>query len=366
MKPSIIAKKLWDKCVEIQNGIGANSTYGAAPLFSYPGILTMYAAAQAAVHSGDEEWIDGVNSYLKKYPFEFEEPGTKFNYNFENYRVGGLGKGWMMMHGYFKDHENVLREYAEKTINGVHSYDGVLSGINFPGKTKVWIDIAFCVTPFMLYSGLVLNEPKYIDYAVDQCFKMYDIFMDKSNGLLHQTRGFMEDPDKISEDHWSRGNGWGIIGMVELVRYLPKDHPKYNEAVEKFKAHCAALIKYQDFRGLWRQEIPEKLAWEESSGTGLILYAIGIGIRMGVLDKETYMPVFKKGIDGLYQFCVTPDYSVEKCCSGCLCPGVGEMKGTVEAYLVIPTPVKNDSHAFGPVILAMVEAEKNGIENLVK
>ena len=42
------------------------------------------------------------------------------------------------------------------------------------------------------------------------------------------------------------------------------------------------------------------------------------------------------------------------------------MKGTVEAYLVIPTPVKNDSHAFGPIILAMVEAEKNGIENLVK
>ena len=41
-------------------------------------------------------------------------------------------------------------------------------------------------------------------------------------------------------------------------------------------------------------------------------------------------------------------------------------KGTIEAYLVGVTHVKNDSHAFGPVILAMVEAERNGIHNIVK
>lgn len=93
-----------------------------------------------------------------------------------------------------------------------------------------------------------------------------------NNKFILKDGGFLADPEKISEDHWSRGNGWGVIGMVELVRYLPKDHPKYNEAVERFKAHCAALIKYQDFRGLWRREITEKYAWEESSGTGIILY----------------------------------------------------------------------------------------------
>lgn len=367
MKTSIIAKRLWEKCVEIQNSLGTNvSYYGDAPLYSYPGILTIYAAAQAAVHLNDEEWIDDVNSYLKKYPFEFEEPGTRFNCNFDNYRVGGLGKGWMMMHGYFKDHEDVLREYAEKTINGPHTHDGIITSVKANNKGRVWIDVVYCVTPFMLYAGLVLDEPKYIDYAVEQCFKMYDLFMDKSNGLLHQARGFMADPEKISEDHWSRGNGWGIIGLVELVRYLPEDHPKYNEAVDRFIAHCEALIKYQDFRGLWKQEIPEKYSWEESSGTGIILYAIGIGIRLGILDKETYMPVLKKGIDGLYQFCINADYSIERCCRGCLCPGEGDMKGTVEAYLVIPYPLKNDSHGFGPIIMAMIEAYKNGIVNITK
>ena len=287
MKPMIIAKKIWERAVAVHNEVGTSSKYyGAAPLYSYPALFTLWSASQAALYSGDEEWLDEIKSYLARYPFEFEEPDMNFRTNFEGHRVGGLAKGFAMMNGFFEDHKGVLREHAEKTINGPHTYDGIACGINDPKKVRIWIDIVAGVTPLMLYAGLVLNEPRYIDYAVDQCFKMYDVFMDKSNGLLHQARGFYEDPERVSDDHWSRGNGWGIIGLSEIIQYLPKDHKCYNEAVERFKAHCAALIKYQDFRGLWRQEIPEKLSWEESSGTGIILYALGVGMRLGVLDKS--------------------------------------------------------------------------------
>lgn len=366
MKPSIIAKKIWDKCMNIQNSIGAHMFYDAAPLYSYPGILTMFAGAQAAMVTGDEEMLREVNSYLELYPFRFEEPGVKFGYNFDNYRVGGLGKAWMFMKGYFKDHEDVIKEYAEKTLNAPRSSDGIICMPKKPQDEKIWIDVVYAVCPYMLYAGIALNEPKYVDFAIDQCFKMYDVFIDKSNGLLHQARGFMGDKTTISHDHWSRGNGWGIIGLVEIVRYLPKEHPKYQEACKRLYDHCAAIIKFQTVRGLWRQSMAEPLAWEESSGTGLMLYAMGIGLRLGVLDKETFMEPFKKGIDGLYQYCIGNDYSVTRCCHGCLCPGYGDQKGTIEAYVVGVTHKVNDRHAFGPVILAMIEAERNGIENIVK
>ena len=360
MKPMIMAKKIWDHAVEVSEKIGAAANYYTTPLFNYPGILTMWAGAQAALIADDKEWLDEVNSYLKKYPFEFEEPGTYFVYNFDNYRVGGLGKAWMIMKGYFEDHKDVLKEYAEKTLEAPRSDDGIICHPRNADK-RIWIDVVYAVTPYMLYAGIIFDEPRYIDFAVEQCFKMYDVFMDESNGLLHQTRGFMGDATSISHDHWSRGNGWGIIGLCELVRYLPKDSKYYNEAVERFKAHCAALIKYQDYRGLWKQSIAEPLAWEESSGTGIILYAIGIGIRLGILDKETYFPVLEKGIYGLCQFCVNPDYSIEKCCAGCCCP---EGKGTIESYLVSVMARKDDPHAFGPVIMALTEAERNGITNI--
>ena len=366
MKPIIIAKRLWDKCVEMQNKRNANGSCASTPLYNYSGILTMYAGAQVAKVTDDEKMLDEVINYLELYPFRFEEPGIKFPYNFDNYRVGGLGKSWMFMNGYFKDHEDVIREYAEKTMAAPKSWDGILINPHFPEDEKIWIDTVYAVCPFMLYAGLALDEHRYVDFAIDQCFKLYDVLMDKSNGLLHQARGFMGDKTTISHDHWSRGNGWGIIGLIEIVRYLPKDHPKYEEACQRLKDHCTAIIKHQTVRGLWKQSMAEPMAWEESSGSGLMIYAIGVGMRLGILDKETFMEPFRNGIDGLYRCCIETDYSVTRCCQGCLCPAYGEQKGTVEAYVVGVTHRKNDSHAFGPVILAMLEADRNGIKNIVK
>ena len=363
MKPLELAKKIWDYAKTIGVPEGKDPRHTSSPLHHYPGILSMFAGIQAAAASDDKEWIDEVNSYLAKYPHRFNDPDVFFSCAFDNYRVGSLGKGWAVMKGLFDEDKELIREYAELTLAAPRSDDGIICHPTIPDK-RIWVDVVFAVTPFMLYAGIILNEEKYIDYAVEQCFKMYDVFMDKSNGLLHQTRGFLEDKSKTSDDHWSRGNGWGILGMTELVRYLPKDSKYYAEAVERFKAHCEALIKYQNFRGLWRQEIPESLSWEESSGTGIFLYAFGVGMRRGILDRETYMPVLEKGIEGICKYCINTDLSIEKCCCGCCCPGVGDMKGTVEAYLTIPMPKRNDSHVFGPVIMALTEAENNGIKNV--
>jgi unsaturated rhamnogalacturonyl hydrolase len=120
----------------------------------------------------------------------------------------------------------------------------------------------------------------------------------------------------------------------------------------------AALLPHQSPRGLWRQEIPLSMAWEESSATGLILYGYGVGLRMGLLDSATYRPVFEKGMAGLREHCINDDFSTELCCPGCLCPGEGERKGTVAAYVEDKQPVRDDGHSFGPLMLALCESAR--------
>ncbi len=363
MKTISLAKKVWGHAYNLTEGIRGSGDYRASPLRNYYGILSMYAAAQSAYVSKDEEWMNQILEMQDRYPFDFEAPDVYFRYNFDNYRVGGMVKPWLLLKGYFNDeHKEEVRKYAEKTLAAPKSSDGILCMPRCPEDEKIWIDVVYAVVPYMLYAGLLLKEDKYIDFAVDQCFKMYDVFMDRSNGLLHQARGFMGDKTTISHDHWSRGNGWGYIGLTELIRYLPKDSKHYAEAVERYIEHTEAMVKYQDHRGLWRQSIAEPLAWEEESGTGIILYGIGVGIRIGVLDKEKYMPVLYKGIEGLMEYCINDDYSIDRCCHGCLCTGyTPERKGTIEAYLVDVMPRRDDGHAFGPAIMALTEAYRNGI-----
>ena len=134
----------------------------------------MFAGIQAAACAKDEEWINHVNSYLAKYPHRFNDPEVFFRGSFDNYRLGGLGKGWAAMHGYFNEDPELIREYAELTLVAPKTYDGIIC--HPKDHNKIWVDVVFAVVPFMLYAGLILNEEKYSDYAAEQCFKMYIAF----------------------------------------------------------------------------------------------------------------------------------------------------------------------------------------------
>lgn len=328
---------------------------------NYYGLLAYWALAQAADVSEGEKYLHKCIEYLSQYPNKFQHP----YYNFESYRVGGNGKAWLFYKGYMKEVEEDIRKYAELTYNALTGQNDILCNPNDKEREKntrrIWIDVVHCVTPFMLYAGLALKEERYVDYAANQCFEMYELFLDETCGLLHQTKGFMQNPKRMSCDHWSRGNGWGLIGLVELVRYLPADSKHRAKAEAYFVDLIDSLLPYQTERGLWRQEIVEPLSWEESSGTGIFLYGIGIGIRIGLLKGDSYKCAFEKGIRALGTYCLKDDFSTHRSCPGCLCPGNGKEMGTVKAYLTDKIPQKDEVHSYGCMMLAFVEAYKNGI-----
>lgn len=322
---------------------------------NYFGLLAYYGLAQAAVAGENAAYLKKCKEYLAQYPDNFPHP----HYNFESYRVGGNAKAWLVFKGLAPEWKEEIREYAEKTMNAPMDENGILS---HPKKNNgIFIDVVTCVTPFMLYAGLALQEEKYIDFAADQCFKLYEVLLDQTCGLLHQARGFMSNPKRMSHDHWSRGNGWGLVGLAELVRYLPADSKHRKKAETYFVDMMEALLPHQTNRGLWRQEIIEPMAWEESSGTGLILYGMGIGMRLGLLKGDAYKEAFAKGIEGLGMYCIKENFQTIRSCPGCMCPGQGEEKGTVKAYLTNRIPMDDEVHSYGCMMLAFSEAYKNGI-----
>jgi unsaturated rhamnogalacturonyl hydrolase len=71
------------------------------------------------------------------------------------------------------------------------------------------------------------------------------------------------------------------------------------------------------------------------------------------------MEPYLRGLRGYAQY-IAPDGTVYHTCRGCLNPG----KGTIAEYKQVP-PVINDTHAFGPVILAFGQAHSLGITDLV-
>jgi len=329
----------------------------------YTGLFTLFGAAKGAMAAGDRDLLAGCKRYLDQYPEHTEHP----DYSFELYEVGGIARAYLFLKGEYEEAAGLFRDYAERTYRAPRTEDGIICYKNLAQGRWIWVDAITAVAPFMLYAGLKLEEHRYVDFAAEQTVRMYDALLDPACGLLHQVRGrYPEDPNRLSEDHWSRGNGWMMVALAELIEYLPRSSPWYEKILCRYRSFCENLIKYQSIRGLWRQELIMEGAWEESSGSGLIAYGLGTGMRLGLLKEEKYKIAFEKAIWGIVNFCITDKYNTYHSCEANCFPGEGEQQGTVFAYVCLRKSYRNEPHSFGPILLALAEAYSNGITSVKK
>ncbi len=93
---------------------------------------------------------------------------------------------------------------------------------------------------------------------------------------------------------WGRGNGWCIGGMTEMLLAFPEDHAQREALMEVYRKQIDGLIKHQDETGMWHQVIDNPHLFLESSGTGIITYAIATGVEQGWLPEKTYRDVAER------------------------------------------------------------------------
>jgi len=324
----------------------------------YYSLFTLFGAVKGAVAADNKNLLERCKAHLNKYPDEINHPG----YSFELYRIGGIARAYLFYKGEYDELAEDIRAYAEETYNALRTDDGIICYKNPVPWKWIWADAITAVAPFMLFAGLGLGEQRYVDFAAEQTVLIFDALLDKECGLVHQVRGrYEDDPNRCSEDHWSRGNGWMMVAFAELIEYLPKSSKYYDDVVSRYKAFCESIVKYQSMRGLWRQEMIMEGAWEESSGTGLLAYGIGVGIRLGILTDEKYKKSFDMALSGLANHCISENYNTYNSCESNSFPGDGDERGTVYAYVCIPKSFRNEPHSFGCIMVALAEARKHGI-----
>lgn len=160
------------------------------------------------------------------------------------------------------------------------------AGQGYSWQTRIWIDDMFMITAVQVQAYRATGDRKYIDRAArEMVFYLDQIQLE--NGL------FYHSPE--TRYCWARGNGWMAVGMVELLRMLPKDNPDKDRIMNGYHHMMASLLKYQSPGGMWRQIIDDQEAWYESSSTAMFTYAMITGVKNGWLDKKEYGAAARKG-----------------------------------------------------------------------
>lgn len=320
----------------------------------YAGILLLYGESRLAYST------HGQNprlTTLKQQLLPWVNGEIEFPCNYLNYQCGGMASAWLLYRGVFPEAESEVERHAHLLVNEAPRGELGIFSHPRPPHGKIFIDVAFAVTPFLLFAGLHFRRSEWVEEAIDQIANMYQVLVNAENGLLHQAKNFRGE-GHITEDHWSRGNGWGIFALTELVQELPKNHPRYGEVLELFKSLLSSILEYQNEQGCWHQELTHPDSYVETSGTGLFLYALAVAQNIGLTGIPDIQKHLSLGLKGLLSY-IALDGSIHNTCRGCLCPG----EGTIEDYKQREA-LTNDCHAFGPISLAYGQAFINNISHI--
>ena len=139
--------------------------------------------------------------------------------------------------------------------------------------------------------------------------------------------------------------------MAELLRSLPKNHPRRARIMQGFRTMMASLLKYQAEDGLWRQLVDRPDVWAETSGTGMFAFALVTGVREGWLDAKTYGPAARKAWLGLVRH-LDAEANVREVCIGTnkAFQEVGpDLEKQLQFYLARPRRT-GDLHGQAPVL----------------
>lgn len=195
-------------------------------------------------------------------------------------------------------------DYVEKLIKRMDT----VSQTAEPGREEWhWCDALFMAPPTYVMASKILNDPKYLSFSDSMYWDVYNYLFDQEDSLFYRDKRYFDQRSPNGEKvFWGRGNGWVLGGLSRIIPYIENESikSKYVDLYLKMSKRIAFL---QQADGLWRSNLldPDHYPIKETSSSGFFVYSLAWGINNGLLDKATYLPIVKKGWQGLVD-CVDP------------------------------------------------------------
>ena len=311
--------------------------------------------------------------YIKEYgETVINTSGEILNYKLEDYNIDNINAGKMLFDLYTRTKDKRYLTATKTLRKQLETHPRTNSGGFWHKKIypyQMWLDGLYMGTPFYAHYTLEFDGGKDFDDIAKQFEQVQLHTIDKKTGLLFHAwdeskqMPWANKETGTSPNFWSRSIGWYMMALVDVLDYMPKEHPKRIELIGFLNEISNAVAKYQDRSGLWYQVTDagsKEGNYLEASGSAMFVYAFAKGANQGYLPKK-YKALAIKGFDGITKNLITVDADGEihitQVCASAGLGGNPYRDGSFEYYIKEKIKV-NNSHGLGPFILAALEVEK--------
>ena len=306
------------------------------------------------------------------------EKGDIYSYKKSNYNVDHIcpARIYFDLHDMYGDQDKRYRRVTRNVREQLDSHPRTQSGEFWHKQVypnQVWLDGFYMALPFYAeytkrYAPKEQRDSLFADIAHQFTAGAKNTY-DPATGLFRhawdesRSMFWCDSETGLSEHAWGRATGWYAIALVEVLDYMPKDHPGHQELVDQLNYLLEVLPKWADPQtGMWYQvlDCPEREGnYQEATCSIMFTYAFLKGLRRGYIDRsheEYILGLYPKFIDRFIRENADGTISMTDCCAVGGLGGKQMRKGDFEYYLSEPI-IENDCKGVGPFIWASLEWE---------
>jgi unsaturated rhamnogalacturonyl hydrolase len=339
--------------------------------WNYEQGLILEAMYQMWQLSGDSVYFRYI---VKNLDYYIQDDGTIRTYLFQEYQLDNITPGRAALRLFERTNKIKYRLAADTLRRQLFDQPRTSEGGFWHKKVypyQMWLDGLYMAGPFYAYYAVLFNDTAALDDAIKQFSLIAKHNYDERSGLYFhgwdesKQQRWANSQTGCSPNLWGRSLGWYAMALVDVLEYIPENHPKRTELLKILNSLAVNMLKQRDERTkLWYQVVDkpnEKGNYLEASVSTMMAYAFAKGVNRGYLPIE-FRTRAKETWKGILEHLVSIDTKgVVHLNHVCSVSGLGSnpyRDGSVAYYVGEPQRT-DDFKGYGPLLLTAIELERS-------
>lgn len=334
-------------------------------------VKSFFKLAEYMKRKGDEKAASRYERYALDYADLFvTEDGNILSYDYVNGRrnLDMVNSGKVLFDAYRITGKEKYRKALDLICSAIdkhprNSLGGFWHKENYPWQ--MWLDGLYMCSPFLAQYAAEFNRPEYLEDAIHQCLLVRDHLRDKKTGLYYHAwdekrqQQWCDPATGLSHNFWGRSIGWWMMAVVDVLDYVPANHPKRKQLIGIVNDLASTMLRYCD-DGCWYQLVDimdDGHNYREATVTSMMLYSYAKALSKGYINKRRFGHVPEKIYQGMERHLMRVDGdgtpNITNCCKVAGLGGNPYRDGSYNYYMSEPVR-DNDPKAIGPFIMACI------------
>ncbi len=339
-----------------------------SPKFEYD--YSFLGSAIDKLGTVDKKYSDYMQAYVDYF---VQDDGTIKGYKISDHNIDRIRPGLNILTLYERTGEQKYKIAADTLLEQAKTQPRTNAGGFWHKKVypyQMWLDGLYMASPFLANYARIFDQPQWFDEVTFQLKLVHEKTVDPATGLQYHAWDESKEqrwsnPETGQSKHfWSRGTGWYMMALVDVLEVLPENHKDRNDILQILNGLSEALLKVQDEEtGLWYQVLDmggREGNYLEASGSAMFIYTFAKGAKNGFLDSK-YLNIANSAFDSMVKTMVIIGDdglpTLTNTCGACGLGGNPYREGDYN-YYITEKRVNNDSKGVAPFILASIELNK--------